>query len=183
MDDRDNRRVRTPPMGVAAQTARPLAESWDGELTPLPQSTREAIAQVDRRVATSGIGTLAQVDLLRTEIKVDVNDVRSRVDSLVGHLAAISAQSAKIAGQVEILIADRDGDRREKSTIRTETVLTELEIRKTAQLAEVEVGRTRDLAEIEERKKSREHLRWLVVKLIAGIGVIWAAISTILLTK
>ncbi len=97
-DDRDRRRAITPPVGVRAQTAPPIGQdSWDGELTPLPQSSRLAIEQVDRRVKSGGHATLERVDdvsrrveIVRGELRADVGDLRAGMGQLgdrVGELA------------------------------------------------------------------------------------------------
>lgn len=181
MDDRDKRRARTPPRGVREQTAGDA--TWDDDMTPLPPGTHEAIARVDRRVKRTGTETVDRVDRVRDELRGDVRNVDRKVDELSARLLDISAQNAQMAGQVELLVSDRQADRSERSQIRTETVRTELEIRKTAELADVEVDRTRELARIEEEKKSRDHRRAVAMKVLAGIGVAWGAVSAALLSR
>src|SRR5262245_34328605 len=167
--DRDRRRARTPPRGVRQQTA---PETWDGDVTPLPSDPREALEKVDRRIKQSGTQTVDRVDAVRTELHADIRGVMSKVDGLVASLMSVSSQTAEMAGQVKILVGDREVDRQERSVLRAETVRAELEIRKTTELAEVD-----------ERKKSGEHRRAVALKVLAGIAVAWGTLSAALLSR
>jgi hypothetical protein len=181
MDDRDRRRMKTPPRGVREQTAG--EEIWDEDVTPLPIGTHEALAKVDRRVKKSGTDTADRVERVRAELRGDVRDVDRKVDELMASILRISEHSAEMAGQMKILVSDREADRQERAVIRTETVRNELEIKRTAELAGVEVGRSRELADIEEAKRRAEHRRKLVMEVLAGVGVVWAAVSTLLMSR
>lgn len=170
-DDRDRYRVKTPPAGVRAQTA-PNERDWDNELTPLPPSTREAIAKVDNRVKSTTIELVGQVAAVRDELRKDVRHVDAKVDALASHLTELSADTAKMGGQLEILIGDRALERTETSTTRTATVTTELKIHE-----------ARELSAIEEARKRRDHWRMVALKALTAIGTVWGLISASLLAR
>jgi len=165
---------------VRQQTA---PETWDEDVTPLPIDPREALEKVDRRIKRSGTETVDRVDAVRTELNGNIRDVMHKVDALAASLLSVSTQTSEMVGQVRILVGDRDADRRERSTLRVETVRNELEIRKTAELADVEVARTRELAEIEERKKRMDHRRAVALKVLAAVAVVWGVLSAALLAR
>ena len=178
--DRDRRRVRTPPHGVRQQTA---PETWDEDVTPLPTDPREALEKMDRRIKRSGTQTVDRVDAVRAELLGNIKDVMSKVDGLAASLLGVSTKTSEMAGQVNILVGDREADRKERSTLRVETVRNELEIRKTTELADVEVARTRELAKIDEEKKKKDHRRAIAIKILAGAGVVWGSLSAALLAR
>ncbi len=169
-DERDRWRPRTPPAGVRAQTAAPLETNPDHDLTPLPHSTRHAIAKVDGRVksSTSNLGT--QVAAVRVELREDLEKVDAKVDVLAGHVLTLSTSTAKMGGQLDILVADRTVDRETTSTIRTETTRTELKIHE-----------AKELSALEEMKKRSDHRRFIVIKALAAVGMVWALISAMAL--
>lgn len=170
-DERDRYRVKTPPAGVRAQTAPPELD-WDNELTPLPQSTRAAISKVDGRVKSATSELAGQVTAVRAELRSDLRVMDAKVDALAGHLSELSADTAKMGGQLEILVADRAIELTETSTTRTATVTTELKIHE-----------ARELSAIEEAKKLRDHWRLVALKVIGGVSAVWALISAMLLSK
>ncbi len=177
-EDRDKRRQRTPPAGVRAQTAAPAEErpSWDDDVTPLPDDPRLAIARVDRRVKITGQAALDRFDLMRTEIAVDVRDVHSRIDVLSSRLAQVAESTAALVGKLDVLMQDRAVDRQETSSVRVETVRTELEIHK-----------SQALAEVGEAKARGAHRRKIVLRVLGGVlagaSAVWATISTLLLAR
>lgn len=170
-DDRDRFRLKTPPAGVLAQTSSSEPD-WESELTPLPPTTRQAIAKVDGRVKSATSELATQVAAVRLELRQDIDHVDSKVDRLANHLTELSADTSRMGGQLDILVADRAVDRTETSTTRTATVTTELKIHE-----------ARELSEIEESRRRREHKRLVVLKAIGAIGAVWAFISAMLLTK
>lgn len=170
-DDRDRFRVKTPPAGVRAQTA-PPERDWDNDLTPLPQSTRAAISQVDGRVKTATSELGIQVAAVREELRRDVRHVDAKVDALATHLTELSADTAKMGGQLEILIGDRALERTETSTTRVATVTSEIKIHE-----------ARELSAIEEAKKRRDHWRLVALKIIGGVSAVWALVSAMLLAR
>lgn len=179
--DRDRRRARTPPRGVRQQTAPEVSETWDEDVTPLPTDPREALEKMDRRIKQSGTTTVDRVDAVRAELRNDIRDVMHKVDGLVASLLSVSTQTSEMVGQVKILVGDREADRQERSTLRVETVRSELEIRKTTELADAELARERERARIEEDKKRKDHLRAVAIKVLAGVGVAWGTLSAALL--
>lgn len=150
---------------MRAQTAPPLAGTWDDDLTPLPEDSRSALAQVDRRVKLTGRAQLDLVDLLRTELRGDARDVHVRIDVLASRLAQVAADTAGLAGKLDVLLdehqADRQADRRELATVRVEMVKA-------------------DLGEVAAR---RAHRRRVTFRLLAGAGAVWSTVSALLLAR
>jgi len=173
-DERDRWRPRTPPAGVRVQTAPPVDEDpdWDHELTPLPPTTRNAIARVDARVKSTTTDLGVQVAAVRQELREDVGRIDIKVEELASHVVILTRDTAKIGGQLDILVADRTIDRTETSTIRTETTRTELKIHE-----------AKELSALEEAKKRSDHKRMIGIKLIGAIAAVWATIATILAAR
>ncbi len=166
MSDRDRRVPRTPPSGVRAQTAAPVgAQSWDSDVTPLPTDPAAALERVDRRVKVTGQAQLDRVDLLRS-------DVNLRIDGLATGLMELAAATATLGGKLDVILADRAVEQREISAVRVESARAEIEIRKTGAFAS-----------IEETKARRAHWRLVSLKALAAVGVVWAVLSTTLLSR
>lgn len=177
----------TPPAGVRAQTAPPLnRDSWEGELTPLPDSTRLALEQVDRRVKSGGHATLdrvdevsRRVDMVRGELRGDIEGVNGKVDGVNDRVSELAVRVSSMDGKLDLLVRDRDVDRQELSAVRIETVRADLEIRKSIKIAEVDDDRDR-----------RRHRRivWrralsFALKLVGAGGAIWGVVSATLLAR
>lgn len=176
--DRDRRIPKTPPSEVMAQAAplveQHLHEDWDGEVTPLPVEPRSALASVDRRIKMSGIATLDRVDLFRAEVSGEVRAVDAKVDFMAARVAQIGELTAAIRGQLDLILQDRLMDRREVSAVRVETVMTDLEIRKSQALAQV--------SDASAAKALRRKIVFrLVIGLIGGVGAVWGLIATLIL--
>lgn len=171
-DSRDKRRPRTPPAGVRAQTATPADEpqSWDDEVTPLPEDPKRALAQVDRRVKTTGIGLINQSDLLRAELNRRIDSLSDTVAQLSSTVTQLSSTTAAAVARLDVVMADRQIERQESSAVLVETTRTELEIRK-----------SRALAEVAEEAAQRGLRRVILLKAVAGVGAIWGTISALLL--
>ena len=173
-EDRDRRRPRTPPVGVRAQTAAPLGndQTWDDDVTPLPDDPRLAMARVDRRVKITGQAALDRFDLMRTEVAGNVRDLHLRVEVLSSRLAQVAESTAAVVGKLDVIMADRAVDRQETSVIHVETARAELEIRRSTKLAEVS-----------ENKARSAHRRQIMMRALAGVGAVWATVSTLLLAR
>jgi hypothetical protein len=177
-DDRDRYRVRTPPAGVRAQTAPPVASNgvpdWsrDDELTPLPVSTRAAISKLDGRVKTATSDLGGAVAAVRQELRGDIDRVDGKVDQLGAHLIELSTETAKMGGQLELLVSDRAIERTETSTIRTATVTTELKIHE-----------AKEMSAIEEAKLRSARRYTILLKVLAGVGIVWAFITSLVLAS
>lgn len=180
MADRDHRTVKTPPAGVRVQTAAPLTETHEADdLTPLPQTTREAISAVGQRVKTASLGTFGAIDSVRRELKEDIGQVASKVDQLSTTVTELAVSSAALGARVGVLMEDRE----EFREVRTETVRTELRIHESREISEAEVTKARELAAIADAKARKEQLRQIVLKVLAAIGAVWGMISAAMMSR
>lgn len=184
MDDRDKRRTITPPAGVRAQTAAPMgADSWDGELTPLPQTTRLALEQVDRRVKSGGHATLDRVDDVSRRVEEVRDELRGDIGALGDKVSDLAERFASVDGKLEILVKDREIDRaverQELSAVRVETVRADLEIHKSIRISEVQD----DFSRRKHRRIVVRRVLSFLLKVVAGGGAVWAAISATIMAR
>lgn len=185
-DNRDIHKKKTPPVGVRAQTAKPLGESWDEDLTLQPELpgtvSNEALDARARSLKITASATLSsvsdlrketgvQLGALRAEMKADISDVKKDVKELAGHFSTMRADISGVKGQLEIL--PKLVDSLEKA-------------RQVSFAARVDVGKEQAISEIrdeaDEREKHRElklTRRKLKLKLVAIVGTIATIISTV----
>ncbi len=185
-DNRDVLRKKTPPAGVRAQTAKPLGESWDGDLTPTPEppgtisnETLDARARSLKVTASATLSsvsdlrkeTSAQISTVRSELKADIAEVKSDVKELSSHFTDMREAISGVKGQLEIL--PRLVDSLEQA-------------RHVTFRAEADIGRERAISEIRDESGERETRRELKLtrrkfklKLAAIVGTIATIISTV----
>lgn len=175
-DDRDRRRVKTPPAGVRAQTAQPLSERADLEVTPRniatisPEELRamdaEEAPRRTREARDASVQTLDVVDAVRTELKGDIARVERKVDEHGQVLGDLRESTGQISGQIPLILdmlEEQRADRRDRSTMTVTAFAAEVDVGKAKGLADVEVRKTGQLATIEVKKHA-----WL--KVIAVVG-------------
>lgn len=186
-NDRDNRRVVTPPLGVRSQIAEP--ESWEDQsgggtastgviAKPLGAAPETMIETVVRRSGETKnmLGELAPT-IAKLETRIDA--AHDKLDELYPVLGDLRVEVASHGGQNKLIIGMLDEQRnaRERSGM----------MRMTSFSAEVEVGKTRALSEIQDVAASRALRRKLiettVMRAIAGVGVLWAFISVTYLSR
>lgn len=153
-DDRDTRRPKTPPAGVAAQIA--PAESWEDEHTGnTPVSAikdgETAVETIVRRSADTKnaatrtltgmrelhgrVGNLEEsFGAFKTEVKTELQEQRKQNATIIGMTGDIAkALGAKITAEATVAVAT--------ATVTAETALAENEVRKAERLATVEIKR------------------------------------------
>lgn len=178
-DDRDKRRPKTPPAGVRTQLARPSsqAESWEGDVTgntPVGDTfdAADTISKINRRVkATMGSIAATQVDIARID---------SKVETLAGHVGDLRENVGTMAGKLDVLVSNFEDDREERrqmSHARISAFTAEVDVQRQRALSEIGLQQADKTDRIEARKDRRELIKQIVIKVIAGVGVLWAAFS------
>lgn len=179
----------TPPVGVRAQTAPPLHERADLEITPRnigtisPEELRamdeEEAPRRTREARDASVQTLDVVDAVRTELKGDIARVERKVDEHGEVLGDLRESTGQISGQIPLILdmlQEQRADRRDHSTMTVTAFQAEMDVGKAKGLADVEVRKTGQLATIEVRKH-------LAIKIIAAAGALWAVVSTAMLAN
>ncbi len=204
IEERDRRKVKTPPKGVLAQLAPPSpAESWDDQHTPVetvPRSVETPVEAIDRRVKetnNAALTTIDRVEILRRETREDIRAVHDKIAStdekvdavvkVVGDLrvevGGQGVQNKTIIGMLEEQKQFREREEHVKKTMR----LAEIEVDTSRQLTDLELSKKAGEAKIEEAKAAaalrRELIKAFVLKAIAGIGVVWAVISAVYMSR
>lgn len=189
-DERDRRRVITPPVGVRAQTAKPLPESWENDtsgVTPVDAPEAE-VAKYDelhsprrvREARDTALITLDRVGEVKRELKDEISKVERKVDDLGEHVGNLRESVARQEGQNEIIIGVvtelRDSRSRTEHVVTT-TRLAEVEVDKTRQLSVLEIEKRAGLVAIDEREKNQD-LKRKLLETVAGrviVGIATAA--------
>ena len=205
-DDRDKIRTITPPAGVRAQTARPLAESFDEE-TPVEGDPVSQINTRAKNAANNSRAAFGAVAELRREVRAnndrDIRDhevmttsmdrIMNKVDELGTHVGDIRESMGEVRGKLHILVNELAADRAERAESAKIKAVTEAEIKKAAAVADAEIKKAEAVAdaeikkaeavaEIDETKEEAKHRRARNLKIL---GAILTAISVLItmLTK
>jgi len=192
-DQRDRRRLITPPAGVRAQSAPQTWEDHDSHTPPLaPGATAdpsETLDRIGRRVKNTARTSQTAVDLigaLRWEFDAKVTHLTGKLDALTAEVADVGRTGARNEGKLDGISGQLEDDRAERRQ-RAEMTVTafhaDLELGKTRALSQIGVDHDSATAAITERRLVGEYRRALVFKLVAGIGAAWAVISTIALAR
>lgn len=201
MSDRDKRRIKTPPKGVAEQLAPPESDSWEGAgshtpLHPTPVDMQtidapappgfEAIDQRIKQTKNSSIDTLSGITDLRREYKLDHKALHEKVDGvaevqtqmllvqgkMLGELGESKGQNNTIIRMIDDLRTHRDNTERVVTTKR----IAEVEVDTTRQIADVEIDRKRSEAEIDTAKEVRTARIEVVKKVLLGLVALGTAL-------
>lgn len=162
--------VQTPVRGVPTRPEPP--ESWEDQSS----GGRESTGVHARQLVETPIQTITRRS---GETKNGVLQLHERLHDLESTLADLRVEAARSTAQNELILEALAEQRaaRERSGL----------LRVTERTAEVEVGKLRALTEIEAeaegRKLRRELTRTIALRVVAGIGVAWAAISAALLAR
>ena len=128
-DDRDRRRIITPPKGVRAQTADPV--SWEDEHTPVEATPIVQLAWRSKRHS-------------------------ERLKALGEHVGDLRETSGKIEGKLDILVESWRQDREERKQsqmMRLTAFQAEVEVDKTAKLAEIAIEKTDKISRVKLRSQ------------------------------
>lgn len=150
----DRKRSRSPALGL------PLGGSVSDPASI--QDTSETIRILGRRAhdTEQKVGaTLDRVGELRKELTGRIDQLDAKVDGL-------AVSSARVEGQVDILVEEMRAGR---------------QVRVTAAQAVIEVEKTGEIAKVNEAVAVRADRRQLLLKIAAGVGPILAALATALL--
>jgi len=190
-DDRDRRRIKTPPKGVEAQIARAdsVGEQWDDVTGNTPvgiePDTVETISKINRRVKATmatGQSTLDRVDDVRREMHSRIERLDGKVEELGAHVGDLRETTGTIVGKLDVLVDTLAEDRRERaqhSMAKFSAFTAEVEVNKTRAMTDIELQAEDKRDQIEARKGWRKLGESVVYKVIAGIGAVWAVVSVI----
>jgi len=178
-EDPKDRRRPTPYAGVPTR----VVEAWEGRRfdTPpagVPIAAGDTLHKIDRRVkltAQAMQNTFDSVGELRREMDVKVDRIDVKVDALASDLADVRESTGRHEGKLDVMMAGLADDREERHQRTTMTV--------TAFTAGVEIDKTRALSAIEEQALRNAHRRQIVFRVLAGVGAVWALLSTIALAR
>lgn len=134
----------------------PLSEA-PADLASIGRAQRDT----QQKVST----TLDRVGELRQELTGRINQLDAKVDE-------IAVSNARMEGQLGVLIDTLDVDREERSMIRVSRVQAVLEVEKTG-----------EVAKITEEVARRADRRQMVIKTLAVVGPIVAALATLLASR
>lgn len=210
---RDQRRPKVPPKGVIDQLAPPVPyESWEDQHsytpvhpTPEPGSISrvdvdEAVLAIDRRSRETKNAALTTVDRvadLRKETREDIHDLRERlgntdekVNTVIEVVGELRETVGKQGGQNELIIdmlKEQKAAREQEVHVKTTARVAEIEIDRTRAITNLEIEKVQQLAVVENDKKDkdlrRELIKTLTLKIVAGIGVLWAFVSAIYMSR
>lgn len=193
-DERDRRKIKTPPHGVARQIA-PVAypESWEdgGAYTPLSPTPAPGSAQanqiisgsdmhdIDRRVRetkNTSITTLDRVEVLRRETREDIRGVTQKIESVDAKVDGVVATVGKQEGQLEKLdvIVELLKDREH---VENTLVIARSDIDRHRQITATELAKLAGEDQIEAKKERRKNFWALVWKGVAAAGAVWLVVS------
>src|SRR5574338_422897 len=181
-DDRDKLRTITPPAGVRAQTARPLAESFD-EDTPIdgdPVSQLQTRAKNAANNSRAAFGAIAELrrevranndrDIRDHEIMMTSSDrIMVKVEELSSHVGDIREPMGEVRGKLHILVNELAADRAERA-----------ESAKIKAVTDAEIKRAEAVAELHETKEQQKHRRARNLKILGTILMILGALATAL---
>lgn len=164
-DERDRRRLITPPPGVRAQTASQTAsESWEGHdsYTPVGDVDADgALERMGRRVKQTAQNSVTTLDR--------VASLEAKVESIVPML-------------MDALKAERE-ERQRYTAVSVASFQADMELDRSRAMAALEMERNAAQAGIESRKAAAEYRRQLGLKILAGVAAVWALVSTIVLAR
>lgn len=106
--------------------------------------------------------TLDRVGALRYELG-------QRIDQLDSQVGELAVSSARVEGKLDILVGSVSRSLDAQSQVHISAVTARIEMEKTGQRAL-----------IDERKERMKLIRDVIIKVIAGVGVVWATIATVL---
>lgn len=204
-EDRDRLKVKTPPAGVRAQTARPesFEEDTPVEGDPISQmTTRAKNAANNSRAAFGAIGDLRRQ--LTAAVERDVADHDrlydsvNRVDRKVDEIGSVQKELLRDMGELrenvgetrgimQQLVTQLEADREERmeaakarAIIELEEKKAELEVKKVGALSEIKVEETAKVTQIADEADSRKVRRKRSLKVIGGAIAVITALSTVL---
>lgn len=136
----------------------------------LPMSTTaagalETIGRQQRDTQQKVSSTLDRVGQLDERLTARIDQLDAKVDEM-------AVSSARVEGKVDILVDTLHQDREERREIRVSKVQ-----------AVIEVEKTGEVAKINEAVAVRADRRQLLLKVVAAVGPIVAALATLLATR
>ena len=183
-DQRDVRTAKIPPASVRAQSAR---ESWDGDLTPEPAPpgtvSNEDLDARARGIKQTASTTLTSVEDLRKETSGQIASVRTELRT---DIAAVKGDVSEVKGDVKTLNTHVNDMRESVAGINGKldilpTLVKTLEHHSRVTFAaQVDVGKEQAISEIRDTTDARKTERKFRLKLVAIVGSIVAAASTLI---
>lgn len=157
---------------MRAQTAKPIDDppDWEDD-SSLPSDPVAAIERVRARVNTAGrIGqaTYNGVEQLRQDFSADIRAVNRKVDELNDQFTTLSASSARMEGQLVILVDRAGQEHRDLAAVRVSAIQARIEVEKSER--------------IERPRFRREVTLRIVVAALAGTSAVLSAILGLLLS-
>lgn len=203
-DDRDKRRRHTPHAGVRSQIAgRPGS---DAETTPpmgsvpVPPEVQAVIDEqaMPRRVKETRdatAATLETVEQVRSELKNDIGRVERKVEehgtvlleqnTVLGELRQeVGKISGTVSGQIPLILdnfqtlrEELQADRSAHRNLRVTAIQADIETSTAKAVATTEIDKTREITGITETQAKAQWRREMILKIVAGVGALWAVIS------
>jgi hypothetical protein len=181
-DDRDKRRLPTPPAGVRDQLARPVTPRGkseagipqeiayeSSEVISKPETTVEAISRRTKDTKALAGSTLNRLESLRRDTREDIHRLDQRIDGanqkldalvvVLGDVRAEVAGSTKQNDVIIMMLEDQNKSRERSGMIR----LTE-------RTAEIDVERETKIESVKEGSAVRAWRRKIVYKVLAVVG-------------
>lgn len=138
----------------------------------------------------TAITTLDRINDLRDETSQRIDKLNTKVDGVIQVVGNVREEVGRQGGQNTLIISmleDLQEDRQRTEHVITTTRLAEVEVDKSRKLTDVEIAKKRADTQLDEFKADRalrrELTKHLVFKIVAGIGVVWAAISAYYLAR
>lgn len=181
-----------------------ISKPGDELVLPRTASSDELLADVSRRskeTKNASLETMFRVDAVRKELREDVKEVSKRldntnekVDAVIEVVSDLREVVGELGGTTKTLVKDLQEDREERRKQQTVQITTKVELEKLDKASQIKVQEANELARIEleqkeaeatrlENQKKKDHWRLVSLKVLGGVGAIWAVISTIILTK
>lgn len=182
----------TPPSGVPEFGVPEFGHKTPVDMQTIreDESTLEGIDRRSRETKNTTIETINRIEALRKETRDDVRKVDSKVDGVIATVSTLRVEVAKHGTQNDAILSKLDelkahAERSEQ--VKTITRIAEVEVDTTRQLTDIEIERKRATTEIEDgaaaKAARREVIKAFAIKLIAGLGSLWAIISVSYLSK
>jgi len=169
-DERDRRRLITPPAGVREQTA---PESWEGpgNETPAPQDPTDALHVISRRVKITAQSAQATLD---------------EIGKLRGELDEMRQAGARREGTLEEIKAQLEEERKERrlyTAVGVSAYQASVDTEVKRALAKIELEKAQAAATIVAQTERAAYWRAVGLKVLAAIAVLWIAFRELVLTR
>lgn len=151
-----------------------------------PSDALDRIGHNVRLTARNAQATVDRVDGLRQEIGSRLARVEARIDQVADDVSHGRETAARNEGKLDALIDVIDAERKSRAQYETAAaaaLAASTEVTRSRALSQIEAEASDRAAQRTELTESHRHWRAIALRILAGIGAVWAAVSAYLLSR